>query len=188
MSPVSSALKQRIYRGMKEYFIVTAYLWLIFALFDLYRSVLVAQYHIDVVAKGFAIINAMALAKVALLAREFKLDARLRPKGRPLIYSTLLNALGFALLMAAFKLLEEIAVGMYHGLSISASVEQVGGGSTRAIACLAGIFFVMLVPFCAFSELGIVLGEGRLRHVFFRAPELPPAGSHSATSLASKHK
>lgn len=35
------------------------------------------------------------------------------------------------------------------------------------IACLTGIFFVMLIPFCAFSELSIVLGEGKLARLFF---------------------
>lgn len=165
-TPVST-LKQKLYRGLKDYLILTTYLWVIFALFDIYRSVLVAQYHIDVVAKGFAIINALALAKIALVAREFKLDARLRPKGRPLIYPTLLNSAAFALLLAAFKLLEEVAVGLYHGRSFAASLTDWGAGSLKGILCLAGIFFVMLIPFFAFSELGVVLGDGKLARLFF---------------------
>lgn len=160
-------VKQRIYRGIRDYVLITSYLWLIFALFDVYRSVLVAQYHIDVVAKSLALINALALAKIALIAREFKLDAHLRPKGRPLIYPTLLNAAAFAVLLAAFKILEEMAVGLYHGRSFAESLTDWGGGTLKGILCLAGIFFVMLIPFCAFSELGIVLGDGKLVRFFF---------------------
>jgi len=172
MATPALTLKQKIYLGFKDYVVLTVYLWLIFALFDVYRSVLVAQYHIDAVAKSFALINALALAKIALIAREFRLDARLRPKGRPLIYPTLLNAAAFAALLAAFKILEEVAVGVYHGQSFTASFTSWEWGSLKAIVCLAGIFFVMLIPFCAFSELGIVLGGGKLTHLFFRSQQL----------------
>jgi len=169
--PLSPTLKQKIYQGFKDYLFITLYLWLIFALFDIYRSVLVAQYHIDVVAKGLAVINALALAKIALVAKELKLDARLRNKSKPLIYPTLLNAFAFAILLGVFKLLEEVAVGMYHGESFSTSFTSWGGGSLKAIFCLAGIFFVTLIPFCAFSELEIVLGEGKLKRLFFGSSE-----------------
>ena len=172
METSAVSLKDRIYRGIKDYILITVYLWLIFALFDIYRSVLVAQYHIDVVAKSFALINALALAKIALIARELKLDARLRPKGRPLIYPTLLNAAAFGALLVAFKILEELAVGMYHGQSLAASFTDWGGGSLKAILCIGGIFFVMLIPFCAFSELEIVLGEGKLKQLFFGPRQL----------------
>jgi hypothetical protein len=100
-------------------------------------------------------------------SQEFKLDARLRPEGRPLIYPTLLNAAAFAVLLAAFKMLEEVAVGLYHGRSFAASLTDWGGGTLKGIFCLAGIFFVMLIPFFAFSELGIVSGDGKLVRLFF---------------------
>jgi len=172
MATPALTVKERVYRGIKDYILITLYLWLIFALFDVYRSVLVSQYHLDVVANSFALINALALAKIALIAKEFRLDARLRQKGRPLIYPTLLNAAAFAGLLAVFKILEEVAVGMYHGQSFAASLTSWGGGSLKAIFCLAGVFFVMLIPFCAFSELGIFLGEGKLKHLFFGSQQL----------------
>ena len=120
----SQALKQRVYHGFKEYFVITLYLWVVFALFDIYKSVLVAQYHISLAAKGLAVVNALALGKIALIARELKLDDRLRPKGRPLIYSTVLNAAAFAALMMFFKVLEEVGVGLYHHKSIAESVGE----------------------------------------------------------------
>lgn len=169
MAAPRPTLKQKVYRGLKQYALITLYLWVIFALFDIYRSVLVAQYHINLVAKGLALINALALAKIALIAREFKLDERLRPKGSPLVYPTLFNAAVFAALLACFKILEEAAVGWYHGHSFTQSMSNLGGGSLNAILCLAGIFFVMLIPFCAFSELDAALGEGKVAQYFFIA-------------------
>jgi|SRR3974390_104258 len=168
----SLTVKQKIYAGIKEYILITLYLWLIFALFDVYRSVLASQYHLDFVTNSFALINALALGKIALIAKEFRMDAHLRARGRPLIYPTLLNAAAFAGLLALFKMLEEVAVGMYHGQSFAASLTSWAGGSLKAILCITGIFFVMLVPFCAFSELGISLGEGKLKHLFFGSEEM----------------
>ena len=63
MAVAGSALKQRVYHGFREYLVITAYLWVVFALFDIYKSVLVAQYHISLAAKSLAIINALALGK-----------------------------------------------------------------------------------------------------------------------------
>lgn len=167
MSPADATLKGRLYSGFKEYVVITCYLWVIFALFDIYKSVLVRQYDITLAAQSFALINALALGKIALIARELKLDARLRPEGRPLIYPTLLNAAAFAGLMAFFKIVEGVGVGMYRHQSVAQSIHELGG-SWKGTACLACIFFVMLIPFVAFSELRIVLGDGKLTRLFFR--------------------
>lgn len=37
---------------MREYLVITGYLWLIFALFDICKAVLVKQYQINLVAKN----------------------------------------------------------------------------------------------------------------------------------------
>ena len=165
----TSTLKQKVYAGIQEYLLITSYLWLIFFLFDIYRSVLLSKFHLNLFARGVALINALALAKVALIARELRLDERLRPQGRPLIYATLLNSAVFAGLMALCKVIEELAVGMYHHKSATESISDIGG-SWPGLLCITGIFFVMLIPFCAFSELGILLGDGKLRQIFFGKP------------------
>lgn len=154
---------------MREYLVITAYLWLTFALFDIYKAVLLRQYQINLVAKSFAIINALALAKVAVVARELKFDEFLRPKGKPLIYATLFNAAAFSALLFCFKVLEEWAVGLYHHKTFSESIGEIVGGSWQGLLCVSLIFFVMLIPFCAFTELGLALGEGKLVRFFFRS-------------------
>ncbi|MBV8073572.1 MAG: hypothetical protein JO270_26995 [Acidobacteriaceae bacterium] len=168
MATTSQSLKQRVHHGIREFLVITLYLWVIFVLFDVYKSVLVAQYHIDNAAKSFALINALALGKIALIAKELKFDKQLRPTGKPLIYATLLNAAAFSALLACFKILEEAIVGWYHGTSFAESVTGFGGGTWHGILCLSAIFFVMLIPFCAFSELGIALGDRKLTQLFFR--------------------
>jgi hypothetical protein len=46
------------------------YLFVVFSLFVVYKSVILAEQHISFVLHGFALINALALAKVMLVAQE----------------------------------------------------------------------------------------------------------------------
>lgn len=165
MASTGPTVKERFYHGLKEYLVIAIYLWVVFTMFDIYKSVLDVEYHANLASKGFAVINALALGKIALIARELKLDARLRRRGKPLLYPTLLNAAAFAALMSVFKILEEVVMGVFHHHSVSQSIAEIGG-SWKGTACLSVIFFVMLIPLSAFSELSFFLGEDKLVRLF----------------------
>lgn len=172
MTTPKRTLKERAYHEFKEFLLITLYLWVIFGLFLLYKAVILNEEHIDVLAKGFALINALALAKVMLVARalhfgEWADDA-------PLIYPTLIKSVSFAALLALFKVLEEWAVGLYHGRSFQESIAGLGGGTLKGILTLALLLFVMLIPFFGFGELQRVLGEGKLGQLFFGRRHLAP--------------
>jgi len=73
MSSPNRTLKERAYLEFKEFLAISLYLWVVFALFLLYKSVILNDEHINVVAKGFALLNALALAKIMLIARALHL-------------------------------------------------------------------------------------------------------------------
>jgi hypothetical protein len=157
-------LKQRFYHGMLEFFFIAAYLWVVFALFLLYKSVILAEHDIPFAAEGFALINALALAKVMLVAQDLHLADRF--KDAPLIYPTFFKSVTFAIILGCFKILEEALIGLYHGKSFSQSITEIGGGTLKGILSLTAILAVLLIPFFAFTELRDVLGEGKLRKLF----------------------
>ncbi|HSY71132.1 MAG TPA: hypothetical protein VK798_02775 [Alloacidobacterium sp.] len=165
MNAPNRTLKQRAYRGMKEYFFISCYLWLVFALFVLYRSIILAEHHISFAANGFALINALALAKVLVVARELHFAEGF--KEAPLIYPTLFKSIAFAIVLGCFKILEETVVGLYRGQSFSESITAIGGGTLKGILSLMAILTVLLVPFFGYTELRQVLGEGTLEKLFF---------------------
>jgi hypothetical protein len=167
MSSPNRTLKERAYLEFKEFLAISLYLWVVFALFLLYKSVILNDEHINVVAKGFALLNALALAKIMLIARALHLGDW--ADGAPLIYPTLLKSALFSLVLAFFKILEEAAVGMYHNLSFQQSIADLGGGTLKGILTLTLLLFVMLIPFFGFTELQRVLGEGKLAQVFFHS-------------------
>jgi hypothetical protein len=78
----------------------------------------------------------------------------------------------FAAILAGCKIVEEAAVGAFHGKSFSESIGELGGGTLKGILTLSVLLFVLLIPFFAFGELQRVLCEGRLAQLFFRPREL----------------
>jgi hypothetical protein len=128
VSDSNLTLKQKAYHEMKEFFVIACYLWLVFAILVLYKSVILSENHIPFAAHGLALLNALALAKVMPVARELHLSGSVQ---RRLIYQTLFKSAAFAIVLGFFKILEEWAVGWYHGKSFSESMTSIGGGTLR---------------------------------------------------------
>lgn len=179
MGTLYPTLKERARRELKELLIITFYLWVVFSLFVVYKSVVLGEEHIPFAYHGFAIINALALAKIMLIARHLHLGERFDEA--PLIYPTILKSALFSVVLACFKILEDAGVGFYRGKSFHQSITDLGGGSLKALLTLTALLFVVLIPFFAFSELQRVLGEGRLTQLFFhpRAMGTPAKGENA---------
>jgi hypothetical protein len=178
MKDAKRTLKQKAIHEAREYLVISLYLFVVFSLFVLYKSVILAEHHIDFALHGFALINALALAKVMLVAQELHLAEQFRDA--PLIYPTLLKSFVFTIVLACFKIVEEVAVGSFHGKSFHDSISDLGGGSWKGILTLTVLLFVVLIPFFGFTELRRAFGEDRLVGVFFRSRHLlnlPPTGS-----------
>jgi hypothetical protein len=174
MSAPNQTLKQRAYRGIKDYLAISLYLWIILGLFVLYKSVLLSEEDIPFTAHGFALLNALALGKIMLLAQEFHFADQ--AKEAPLIYPTLLKSAAFAIILGVFKIIEEALIGLFHRQPFSESIAALGGGSLKGILTFMLLLCVLLIPFFGFTELDRVFGEEKLKQLFFRARR-PAAGS-----------
>lgn len=174
MATASAILKQKAYEELKAFLIIAFYLWVVFFLFLLYKSVILNE-SISYIAHGVALINALVLGKFILIARAFHLGNN--ADDAPLIYPTVLKAALFSILLAGCKILEQAAVGLYHGKSFAEAIAEIGGGTLKGILTLTVLLFVMLIPFFACGEVNRVLGEGKLRELFFR-PRHPGFNRH----------
>ena len=170
MSHGKQPLKQKVVHEMREYLVISSYLFVVFSLPIVYKSLILAEHHIDFVRHGIALISALALAKVMLTARELHLadwfgDA-------PLIYPTLVKSFVFTVVLACFKVAEEAVVGRIHGRSFHESIADLGGGTWKGILTVAMLLCIMLIPFFGFSELRRVFGSDQVVGVFFRPRRL----------------
>ena len=88
----------------RELFWIFIYLWVLLSLFSLHKALVLNEesliYH-----QGFAIINALALAKVVLVAEYFHVGDNL--KNRPLIYPIMFKSAVFAVILLCFHIIEK---------------------------------------------------------------------------------
>ena len=113
-------------------------------------------------AYGTALINALVLSKVILIGEYMGLGKR--HEARPLVFSTIYKSFVFTLLTAAFHIAEHAIRGLVQG-------EPAGALSGTAISELFGrclVLFFAFLPFFALRETGRVLGETRLKDLFFK--------------------
>lgn len=159
-------LKQKAMSEMRRFAVMASYLWVLFALFSLHQSIVLAEHGIDYRAQGFAIVNALMLAKVMLLAESFHVGRRF--ENRPLVYPILYQSIEFAILFICFHIAEHLLVGVFwDGKTIAESFPEIGGGSFKGIASAGVILFVTLIPFFAFKELGRIVGGRELQALVF---------------------
>ena len=170
MTTSHQGLKQRVFLAFRENLILTLYLWAVFLLLVVYKSTILAEQHIDFVYHGAALINALAFSKVILVARRLDLSARI--KDAPLIYPTLLKSAFFTVVLACFKILDDAAIGFHRHQSFRQSISGLGGGTWHGVLSLMLLVFAVLIPFVGIGELERVIGEGKLKKLFFQRQPL----------------
>jgi hypothetical protein len=162
-------LKKRIFHEMAEYWINVGYLTLVFAAFTQYRRFVLAAHDITYTDYGVALIEALILAKVIMIGDVLRLGRGLEHK--PLIYPTLFRTVVFSLFICAFTFIEHAIKNFWSGKGMGASFVEFYGKELHEFLAGFLVVFVAFVPFFAFRELGRVLGEGKMRTLFFRRRE-----------------
>lgn len=177
--------KGRAIHEAKRFLGMFLYLWVLFGLFVLHESIILAQHDIDFTAYGLAITNALILAKVMLVAEDLNIARGFEDK--PLIYPVLYKSIVFAIVFMIFHLAEEVLVGLWRGKTAPESIPAIGGGSPKGILSVALIVSFALIPYFAFRELGRAIGEGELRALFLtRGPKARAADSVATSADGSK--
>ncbi|MGH6845967.1 MAG: DUF1810 domain-containing protein [Methylocella sp.] len=180
-------LKTGAIEETRKLFEIFIYLWVLLSLFSLHKALVLNDesliYH-----QGFAIINALALAKVVLVAEIFHLGDRL--KNRPLIYPIMFKSAVFAVILMCFHIIEEMLIRLWHGKTLSQGIPNIGGGTLQGILMVGIIMFVVLMPFFAFRELDRAIGTEKLHSLLFgdetKASAAPPIMEGSAMADIDK--
>lgn len=160
----ASKLKERGIHEAKLFLGMFLYLFIMFGLSVVHESMVLAQHQINYVAHGVAAINALVMAKVMLVADDLHIGRRFEQQ--PLVLSVLYKSVVFGVVFICFRIVEEVLVGLFHGKTVGESVPGFGGGGLAGILSTACLITFSLVPFFAFTELGRVIGEAKLRALF----------------------
>lgn len=161
----SGQLKQRFTAGAKKFIAIFLYLYVVLGLLNLHEYVVLKQHNLAFAHFGWALINALVMAKVMLIAEELHFGRRW--EDRPLIYPVLAKSLIFAVVLIAFHVAEDILTGLWHGKTFAQSVPGMGGGGITGVVIVAVIASVSLVPFFAVHEMTGTIGSRQLYTLIF---------------------
>jgi hypothetical protein len=158
-------LKQKIVHETREYLFIGTFLACFFVSLTTYRKLVLAEYHIGYFEYGWALLQAMILAKVILVGEAMHLGERFRD--RPLIFATLWKSFVFALFAAALVTCEHLVHAWLHHEPLG-QVFQLSGGHGYEMIARFQLMLVAFVPFFAFREIDGTLPPGKLLDLFFR--------------------
>jgi len=85
-----------------------------------------------------------------------------------LIYPTLYKTLVFTLFVGVFTLIEHAIKGLWSGKGLMGGLVDFLEKGPYELLANSLIVFVAFIPFFAVKELGRVLGEEKIRGLFFR--------------------
>jgi hypothetical protein len=159
------SLKSRALDELRQYAIITLYLWLLFAVFSLYRRMILQEHGISAWQQGFAIVNALVFGKVILIAQALNLEAGLRKYAR--IFIVLGNAFLFTIVLVLSHILEDAIKAWFQGRPLATSIADFGGGTVAGFLTLGAILFVCLIPFFGMQEVARAVGGRALWDLLF---------------------
>lgn len=166
----ATTIKERAIEEFRHFVVLFLYLWLLFGLFALDETVVARQHSLSFLPHGFALINALVLAKVMLVTEGLDLARWLR--ARPAAWTILYESALCSVLFICFHIIEEMAIGLFRGTGIAAGVPSIGGGGLPGLLVVALILFVSLLPFFAFKNVTRAIGARRMKEILFHSPRL----------------
>jgi uncharacterized protein DUF4339 len=160
--------RTRLLEELRSFLIIFAYLWLVFLVFLVHEWTVLASDQIGFRFYGLAVVNALVLSKIMLIADGLHFADRLKDK--PLIYPIAFKSVAFSVLLVIAYIVEEIAVGLFHGKTAAESFPEIGGGGAMGVLTTGAIMCVALVPFFSFREIARAIGEAEFRAMMLGPP------------------
>jgi len=164
-SRAEASFKEKAIEEFKVFWIITLYLALFLGAFTVYRRLILKEFGVVYLHYGFALIEALIIAKVILIGRAFRLGKRFE-RG-PLIWSTIYKSALFGVLVMLFGILEHVIEGLLHKKDLTEILNGFVDIGMYEILARMIMLILSFIPFFAFWEIGRVLGRGKLSALFF---------------------
>ena len=156
--------KQKAMHELIEVALISLYLAVIFCAVSTCALLILRKYDVSFWNYGFSIINALIIAKVILIGEMAHVGRG--AEGRPLYQRVLYKSFVFGLLVFVFHIVEEIIKHLIHHHPLRTIWDDFHAEDLmfRTIVII-GAF----IPLFAWRELGRVIGEEKLRALFFKS-------------------
>jgi len=163
-----STVKEKAVEEVKLMWVVFLYLAFVFSAFLEYRRLVLAEVgSFDYIKHGFALIEALIIAKVILIGQALGIGKRFEKKGDPLIIPVLVNAVLYSIFVGLFTVLEHVIEGLAHHATWKAIAASMMSEGPKEFMARTLVTFVSFVPFFAVWEVAKEYG-GDLYELFFK--------------------
>jgi hypothetical protein len=163
---VKKTWKQKLFHEFTEYWINVAYMAIIFSAVIFYRRLVLAHYDIYLDDYFSGVIKALVIAKVVMIGAFLSISRKFEHK--PLIFPVIYKALLFTLWVMLFDIVEAYIRGFIHTPVFSEAFIELKGHITKVWLGGAMLIFFTFIPFFAFKELVRVMGNDKIKRLFFR--------------------
>ena len=160
----ASVLKQKAIHELVEAVEISLYLGFFFCAVVTYRLILLHDFRDWALNYGFAVINALVVAKVILIGEATHLGKKY--EARSLLLSSIYKALVFGLLVFGFHIVEEAIKRILHGGAIGDAFRDM---HIDDLLCRSLVVFCTFIPLFAFRELRRVMGEDKFNDLVLHA-------------------
>jgi hypothetical protein len=161
-----ATLKEKAAEEFRLMLLISAYLAAFFIAFHIYRNLISRELGATTLRVGFALVEALVIAKVILIGKALGLGKK--STARTLSATVLRASVLYAGLVAVFAVLEHVIEGLVKGRTLAASIDEMLSQGVYEILARALVLFVAFIPFFALSEIDRMLGEKKLFDLFFR--------------------
>jgi hypothetical protein len=158
-------LKEKAIEELKVFWVIAVYLAILFGSFMAYRRLVLAEFGVSYLNYGFAIIQALIIAKVILIADALHIGKRF--EHLPLAVSVVWKAIMFSVFVMLFGVLEHVVEGLFHKEDTRQIAHRIVGIGLDELLARTLMLIAAFIPFFAFWELGRVVGTKRLAALFF---------------------
>ncbi len=163
MSTDTSSRSERIKDEMRKYALISAYLYVCFAVLLLYDTVVTSTSAATPVPWGVAIVKALVLGKFVLIGDALSIGSR--ANAHPLLHRIVWKSLAMLLLLVVFKCLEEIIVGWVHGHSLGQVLAEFSERSWIQNVAPLLLMLLILIPLLGAMEIYRTVGPDRLKQI-----------------------
>jgi hypothetical protein len=158
-------LKERAREELRNYLLVSLYLYICFGIVLIYKSALLEEEGVQFLPHGLAAIKALILGKFILIGEAIGIGSRLRVS--TLAMAIAARSIAGFLFLALLSVVEELVVGWVHGKSLATTLADYMQQPTLLLVSESLLLLVALVPLIAAKQIDRRLGPGGLRRLLF---------------------
>ena len=156
-------LKSRLAIELKRYAVISLYLFICFGVVLIYEASQSTTKEATWLTVGIALGKALVLGKFILIGEALKPGTRI--SAPTLLHRVAWRSLGMLVVLAVFKLLEELIIGMVHSKGVSELVAELAHQSWLNLLGPVLLMLLILIPMMFAMELDRALGPGGLKGV-----------------------